>query len=122
MTFKGITDSIMESEQEEVERLAQAPEGSLLRHLSTLPVNIRGDLRGRIIEVPEKDGGRIVVVPFDTSGSASRRSDDRLQRHGLWWEVAVVQSDHLSYPVGGHHLVMSEAELVRGHIVGLDLQ
>ena len=122
MTFKGITDSIMESEQEEVERLAQAPERSLLRHLSTLPVNIRGDLRGRIIEVPEKDGGRIVVVPFDTSGSAGRRSDDRLQRHGLWWKVAVVHSDHLSYPVGGHHLVMPEAELVRGHIVGLDLR
>ena len=118
MTFKGIVDSIMESKQEEVDRLAAAPEGSTSHRLSSLPVNVTGDLKGRIIRLPQEDS-RVVVVPFHAVGSSGRRADGRMRRHGSWWEVVVVASDHLSYPVGGHHLSVSEAELVRGTVIDL---
>lgn len=120
MTFKGIGSTIMETDQEEVERLASAPEGSTNRLLSELPINVRGELRGRVIHLPPRVNGNVVVVPFQAQGPSSRRPDGRIQRNGNWWEVVVVASDNLSYPVGGHNLVVVEAELIRGTVVDLD--
>lgn len=101
----------IETAEQERERLAQAPEGSLSHSLSRLPVTITEHLQDLLIELPLQATGRehrIVIVPIEPRGITLR------QRHSGSWVCIVVESDHPSYPVGGHRLVVSTAELVRG--------
>lgn len=120
MTFTSILDKILETPEEEVARLATAPEGSKGHWLAGLPVLISAaDLKGLVIELPIQHGDhRIVVVPVENRGDSSREdhraSTGKIRRHGAWWHVIVIASDHRSYPVGGYDLSIPEAELVRG--------
>ena len=112
-------DTIIETEAEEVERLSRSPVGSLNHTLSTLPVTLfAAEVEGRIIELPGKD---IAVVPYRNSGATPRDRvpGEKIRRNGSWWACVVVRSAHPAYPVGGHHLSIPEAELVRGREVPL---
>lgn len=111
----------IETEEQERERLAQAPEGSLNHELSKLPVTITGWLQDLLIELPwkatERGEHRVVVVPIEYHGEtcpAGEQEQLPRKRHAGWWTCAVVASDHPSYPVGGHRLSIPTAELVRG--------
>jgi hypothetical protein len=42
-------------------------------------------------------------------------------RHHSSWDVIVVASTDSRYPVGGFDLTISEAELVRGRVVGIQV-
>jgi hypothetical protein len=120
MTFTSILDKILETPDEEVARLAAAPDGSKSHWLAGLPVLISAaDLKGLVIELPVHHGDRrIVVVPVENRGDSSREAHraktGKIRRNGAWWQVIVVASDHPSYPVGGYDLTVPEAELVRG--------
>lgn len=125
MTFKTILDKILETPEEEVARLASAPEGSKSHWLAGLPVLLSaGSLKGLVIELPVQLSAaghrdhRIVVVPVENRGDSSREDHrartGKIRRHGAWWQVIVVASDHPAYPVGGYDLTVPEAELVRG--------
>lgn len=58
-----------------------------------------------------------MVVPVENRGDSSREDHrartGKIRRHGAWWQVIVVASDHPAYPVGGYDLTVPEAELVR---------
>lgn len=114
---------IFEAPEAEVARLAEAPAGSTSHALSLLPVNILGPLDDLMIELPQKDNGaehRIVVVPYQRYKDDEKQSTP-FKRHRGWWACIVVASNHPSYPVGGHRLAISEAELVRGTLRTLEL-
>lgn len=113
----------IETAEQEVARLAQAPKGSINHHLSALPVNIPGWPQDLLIELPwdvqRTDGKyRVVVVPFDFRKDSLPEGveDEPLprKRHSGHWTCIVVSSDHPSYPVGGYRIIISGAELARG--------
>jgi hypothetical protein len=105
---------IFETPEQEVARLASAPEGSTYHSLSKLEVNILGDLTGAIIDLP-RHGIAMVVVPLVSTGSpASRTEDGKIRRFSNTWDCVVVASENPKYKVGGYHLSISEAELRRG--------
>ena len=112
----------LETTDQERERLARSPEGSQNHRLPTLSVNIHGCPKGLLIELPWSH--RVVVVPIEfrppprTEGRRSSADAPRRRFDGSWI-CAVVASEHASYPVGGHHVVVHTAELVRGAQIGL---
>ena len=114
---------LIESNEEEAVRLAQAPKGSKSHFLSTLPVTIETWPRGLVIELPWVSGMNIVVVPYIYHGL--RGENDSLEwaqatypiRQDGYWTVIVVASNQPSYPVGGHDLSVSCAEIRRGKII-----
>ncbi|MFD4946990.1 hypothetical protein ACFWNT_31810 [Streptomyces sp. NPDC058409] len=118
----------IETAEQERERLAQAPEGSINHHLSTLPVNISEWPQDLLIQLPweppRTDQKRtVVVVPFQFHGDVRPEDigEEPLPRklHSGSWDCIVVSSDHPSYPVGGHRIVVSDAEIARGTKVDL---
>lgn len=128
----------IETAEQERQRLAQSPEGSINHELSTLPVTIESWPQDLLIELPwqatEHGDHRVVVVPIEFRGESrpegtARRAgtagpeDDAeappRKRHSGWWACAVVASDHPSYPVGGHQLSIPAAELARGKRIEL---
>ncbi|MDO4254331.1 MAG: hypothetical protein Q4C81_04175 [Kocuria sp.] len=121
MTFLEKIGFIETAEQER-ERLAQSPEGSLNHELSKLPVTIEGWPQDLVIELPWQatergSGHRVVVVPIEYRGDSRLEGEEEAaprKRHSGWWACAVVTSDHPSYPVGGHRLSIPSAELARG--------
>ncbi|HEU5223016.1 MAG TPA: hypothetical protein VFU07_04970 [Candidatus Lumbricidophila sp.] len=125
MSFKNVFASIMETEAEEVARLATAPAGSINHGISSLPVAIQGNLEGRIIRLPEvpfaNGGSVVVVVPTErTDHPTNRTADGRRHLHDGWWKCVVVYSNNRSYPVGGYQLSIPTAELVRGTQISLE--
>ncbi|MFF8917494.1 hypothetical protein ACF08M_30340 [Streptomyces sp. NPDC015032] len=118
----------IETAEQERERLAQAPEGSINHHLSALPVNISEWPQDLLIQLPweppRTDQKRaVVVVPFqfhsDLRPEGVEEEPLPHKLHSGSWDCIVVSSDHPSYPVGGHHTVVSAAEIVRGTKVDL---
>lgn len=115
--------NFFEAPEVEAARLAEAPVGSKSHSLSFLPVNIQGPLDDLMIEMPRMEGSEhtIVVVPFERYKDAEEEREMPFKRHRGSWRCIVVASDHPSYPVGGHRLSVSEAELVRGTLRTLEL-
>jgi hypothetical protein len=116
----------IETLEQERERLEQSPPGSLNHSLSALPVTIEEWPQDLVIELPwratERGEHRVVVVPIDYHGEASSAGEEEAlphKRHSGWWTCAVVASDHPSYPVGGHRLSISAAEIARGARIAL---
>ena len=116
---------IYEDPELEVARLAAAPLGSSNHSLSRLPVTIEGYLGDLVVELPTKDerdeSFTIIVVPFLRHPDTSEDRKMPFKRHAGHWDCIVVASDHTSYPVGGHRLSISEAELVRGTLRTFEL-
>ena len=129
MAFKDL----FETDEQEAARLATAPEGSTYHSLSSLPVNIRQFAEDLLIELPrtahgfadaEGNPARVVVVPFRYD-PASREKDadgnpverEKPLRHDGSFGCIIVESGDPRYPVGGHRISVSCAELRRGKIV-----
>ena len=117
----SIFESLYETREAEQARLASSPEGSINHYMSQLPVQITGPLDDLMIELPatcEPEFHKtIVVVPFERSPESKRdREDAPWRRNDGSWRCLVIASDHTSYPVGGHRIVVSESQLVRGTI------
>ena len=94
--------------------------------LSKLPVEILVWPQDLIIELPWRQTDRsvhgVVVVPIEYRPDTHPAGEERPlphRRHSGWWACAVVASDHPDYPVGGHRLSISTAELVRGRRIDL---
>lgn len=107
-----------ETPEAEAARLAEAPEGSTNHALSSMPVNIHGNIRDLMIELPQLAGDpehSIVVVPFD-SYRYNGENEPPLprRRYNSGWHCIVIASDHPSYPVGGHRVCLPEYQLRRG--------
>ncbi|MFD2794593.1 hypothetical protein ACFS27_13635 [Promicromonospora vindobonensis] len=118
----------VETPEQERDRLAQAPDGSINHFLSTLPVTIPGWPLDLLIELPwvaprTDRKYRVVVVPIEYQRDFLPDGVDQeplpRRRHSGSWTCAVVASDHPAYPVGGHRIVVSGAELARGKRVSL---
>ncbi|VEI04494.1 Uncharacterised protein [Acidipropionibacterium jensenii] len=120
MVFIG--SALLESHEQEVARLAAAPEGSRSHFLSGLPVQVTADPRGSLIELPAQfpENGRVVVVAYRQHPDAPAGNGPRLRHHSSW-DVIVVASSDPHYPVGGFDLAISEAELVRGRVIGIQV-
>lgn len=112
---------IIESEEAERERLAQAPEGSKSHFLAGLQVRTPHLSHGMVIELPnqwaaEQPERRVVVVLSEqrrSSYNENRSSGDVIRRDNSW-DVIVVASTDSRYPVGGYNLAVGEEELRRG--------
>jgi len=107
-----------ETPEAEAARLAEAPEGSTNHALSSMTVNIHGNIQDLMIEVPHLTGDpkhTIVVVPFQSHhyGAPEDAAQPR-RRYNRSWDCIVVASDHPSYPVGGYRISMPEYQLRRG--------
>lgn len=85
-----------EMDEQATARLAGAPEGSINRQLSELPVRQREWPAGMVLFLPRTG---LVVVPVDP-------------RKGYWGCVVVAGS--ATYPVGGNDLAVSVDEIKRG--------
>ncbi|MFB7918925.1 hypothetical protein [Streptomyces sp. NPDC056061] len=118
----------IETEEQERERLAQAPQGSINHYLATLPETIPGRPQDRLVQLPWKPPRTeqrytIVVVPFQFHGDSLPEGikEERLphKRNSGSWDCIVVHSDHPSYPVGGHRICVSAAEIARGREIDL---
>lgn len=120
---------LVETAEQEQARLAASPEGSINHSLSLLPVRIQEYPKDLLIKLPwsNVDAGEryvIVVVPVRYTPDARPTSIDMTparpaHRHPGSWECAVVASDHPWYPVGGHRVSISGAELARGERIDL---
>jgi hypothetical protein len=110
--------STLEAPEVEVARLAEAPEGSRNHVLSTLPVNITHGLHEALVELPPvtMDGHTVVVVPTSRYVAPSDLNQTPTKRHRGSYDCIIVASTHPSYPAGGWHLSVPEAQLVRGRI------
>lgn len=114
----------IETEAQERDRLALAPEGSLNHFLSSLPAILSAWPEGLVVELPQQfpENGVIVVVPVayspETRAEGAEEPTPR-RRHGGWWTCIVVHSTHASYPVGGHRLSIPAAEIHRGRQLDL---
>ncbi|WP_326742792.1 hypothetical protein [Streptomyces sp. NBC_01768] len=118
----------IETAEQERERLAQAPEGSINHHLSTLPVNIPEWPQDLLVQLPWEpprtdQKHTVVVVPFQFRGDLRPKDieEEPLPRklHSGSWDCIVVSSDHPSCPVGGYRIVVCAAEIARGTKVDL---
>ncbi|MFJ2778181.1 hypothetical protein [Kitasatospora sp. NPDC087315] len=118
----------IETEEQERTRLAQAPEGSLNRYLSTLPVTIDEWAKDLLVELPWQQphtdrAYRIVVVPIEFREDALPEGveEEPLPRklHSGSWMCAVVFSDHPGYSAGGFRIDVPAAEIARGRKVDL---
>jgi hypothetical protein len=119
--------SFLETEGQEQARLAQCPEGSTNHHLSTLQVTIAEWPQDLLVELPWRRSGateqhRVVVVAIeyrpDLHPECKEEPLPRKRNSGAW-TCAVVASDHPSYPVGGHRIVVAAAEVARGRKIDL---
>uniref|UniRef100_A0AAU2UVR5 Uncharacterized protein n=1 Tax=Streptomyces sp. NBC_00003 TaxID=2903608 RepID=A0AAU2UVR5_9ACTN len=127
MSFLSRIGFIETAEQEQA-RLAQAPAGSINHYLSTLPVTIEGWPKDLVVELPWQpprtdQSYRFVVVPIDFRKDLLPEGVEEeplpRKRHSGSWTCAVVYSNHPSYPVGGHRVIVPAAELARGRKVDL---
>lgn len=117
----------LETEEQERARLARCPAGSTNHQLSTLPVTITECPQDVLVELPWQrppavEQHRVVVVPIEyRPDSHPEQNDETLprKRNSGTWTCAVVASDHPSYPVGGHRIVVTTAEIARGRRVDL---
>ncbi|MGW6602581.1 hypothetical protein [Streptomyces sp. NPDC055036] len=118
----------IETEEQERERLAQAPEGSRNHYLSALPVTIAEWPKDLLVELPWEPPHadqlyRVVVVPikFQKELPSEDTEEEPLpsKRHPGSWLCAVVFSDHPDYPAGGFRMVVSAAAIVRGRKIDL---
>jgi hypothetical protein len=118
----------IETQEQEQARLAQAPESSQNRYLSTLPVTIADWPKDLLVELPWEPPRtdrpyRVVVVPIEFRKDALPEGVEEeplpRKRHSGSWMCAVVFSDHPSYPVGGHRIDVSDAEIARGRKIDL---
>ncbi|MBL1115467.1 hypothetical protein JK364_24150 [Streptomyces sp. 110] len=119
---------LIETEEQERARLAQAPEGSLNHYLSTLPVTIEEWPKDLLVELtwepPRTDRPyRVVVVPIEFREDAlpDGVEEEPLPHklHSGSWTCAVVFSDHPGCPVGGFRIVVPDVEIARGRKVDL---
>lgn len=115
---------LVETVEQERDRLAQSPEGSINHALSKLPITIPEWPKDLLLELPwaatERSTHRVVVVPIDFRRDSRPQGEEETtlrQRHSGSWACAVVASDHPSYPVGGYRIIVSAAELARGRKV-----
>lgn len=115
--------TLLETEEAEAARLAEAPEGSKSHYLSTLAVTIKQDARGLVVTLPNDQGHQITVVPYlyETRNNDEKPFDyvenPELRapiKHDGFWRCIVIDSNHHSYSVGGHDIVVSESEIRRG--------
>lgn len=113
----------LETEEQERDRLAQAPTGSISQYLSTLPITITGWPKDLLVQLPwepPRAGAKhtVVVVPIEYRKDPLPEGIDEeslpRKRHPGSWTCAVVFSDHPSYPVGGHRIIIGADELARG--------
>lgn len=114
----------LETPEQERERLAQAPEGSLNHQLSQLPVTVDEWPEDLVIELPSTvtSGHRLVVVPIEYRGDGRPEGEAEplpRKRHSGWWACAVVATEHPDYRVGGHRLSIPAAELARGRKIDI---
>ncbi|MEU7317456.1 hypothetical protein [Streptomyces sp. NPDC007083] len=119
---------LMETEEQEQARLAQAREGSLNHYLSTLPVTIAEWPKDLLVELPWEpprtdQAFHVVVVPIEFRGDPLPEGVEEEpvphKRHSGAWTCAVVASDHPSYPVGGFRIDVPAAEIARGRKIDL---
>ena len=118
--------NLFEEPELEVARLAKSPVSSINHSLSLLPVNITGYVQDLMIQMPrlnEDDQYTIILVPFERykDNDIDKISVQPIKRHRGYWRCIVVASDNPSYPVGGHRLAVSEAQLVRGAVRSFDI-
>lgn len=108
----------LETPEQEVARLAEAPAGSINHELSKLPVTIPEWPQDLLIELPwaatERSTQRVVVVPIEYHKDSQSDDQRPRRRHAGSFNCVVVYSEHPSYPVGGYRLSISAAELARG--------
>ncbi|WP_424862987.1 hypothetical protein [Streptomyces sp. MMS24-I29] len=118
----------IETEEQERERLAQAPEGSINHYLATLPETIPGWPQDLLVQLPwepprTEQRYMIVVVPFQFHGGSLPEGVEEeplpRKRNSGSWDCIVVHSDHPGYPVGGHRICVSDAEIARGRKIDL---
>lgn len=118
----------VETVEQERDRLARAPEGSINHFLSTLSVTILGWPLDLLVELPwvaprTDKQYQVVVVPIEFRRDSLPDGVDGeplpRRRNPGSWTCAVVSSDHPSYPVGGHRIVVAGAELARGKKISL---
>ncbi|MFC4225433.1 hypothetical protein [Lysinibacter cavernae] len=121
MTFVGKL-GLIETEEQERRRLAQAPAGSDSHFWSTLPETVKDWPEGFIVKLPSRHNHKIAVIPVTFRKDTDSDKDllPKLRNSGNW-ECIVVASDHLSYPVGGHRLSISATELARGERIEITL-
>lgn len=118
----------LETEEQERARLAQAPEGSTSRYLSTLPITIEEWPQDVLVQLPwsppcTSQHYTVVVVPIEfhndpLPGGVDEEPLPRKRNSGSW-TCAVVFSDHPSYPVGGHRIFIGADEIARGAKVSI---
>jgi hypothetical protein len=120
-----------ETPEAEAVRLAQSPEGSTNHALSSMPVNIRGNItEGMLIQVPafadeDPTTHSYVVMPI-TAHPLTRWIEPELdplprRRYNRSWDCIVVASNHPRVPVGGYRVSLPEYQLVRGTLRTLTL-
>lgn len=109
--------SMFETHEAEASRLAESPEGSTNHRLSRMPVQVRGEIQDRLIELPrlgDETEHTIVVVPVEQHPLSDDLRTTPRQRYRSSWTCIVVASDHPSYPVGCWRLSLPEYQLRRG--------
>jgi hypothetical protein len=120
-----------ETAEAEAARLAQSPEGSTNHALSSMPVNIHGNIRdGMLIQVPALPGEdptthSYVVIPI-TAHPLSRWVEPELdplprRRYNRSWDCIVVASNNPRVLVSGYRVNLPEYQLVRGTLRTLAL-
>lgn len=110
--FGGIT---ADADEAELELLMAATDGSRFRQLADMPVTLREWPRGVPILLPphsDDDNKVVVVVPVEARGASVETK---------WWNCIVVHSTDDRYPVGGHDVIVSAAEIRRGRKVAVTL-
>lgn len=120
MAFKS--PFTFETNEQEAARLAQSHPTSINGRLAPLPVTIEHVRRGQIIELPRaemypEDPARIIMLVDQVRRSKHEYAPDEPRRRDHGWTCIVVASTDPVYPVGGHDLVIGEAELRRGRLV-----
>lgn len=115
MSFKNI----FETDQDERDRLAQAPVGSMNHDLSLLPVTFREVPGANLLRLPNQHGHIIVVLVIAQPGVRTKNTVTGLRRRDAVYSARIVASDHDSYPVGGHDISIPEAQVRRSQKIDL---
>lgn len=119
----------IETPEQERQRLAQAPVGSRMHELSTMPVNIAHVTEGLLIKIDLGPNHTVVVAPLKHHADATAHTHLAQQaeaskprrRHSGSWDCLIVASNHPHYPVGGYRINLPAYQLARGtqHVIDL---
>lgn len=126
MAFTDLLSRLVETDQEETERLSQAQPTSINGMLAQLPVTMREHPQGKPVLLPRLGANKRTMVVLPTTFHRSSSHEARKARgekslHDGVWYCVVIQSDDPHYPVGGYDIVVSQSELRRGRLVQLSV-